>query len=190
MEILANIIAFLHLFFVIFVVVTPFITSNTAVGSISAESGNTTVSSISAESGNTLILLFYCFIVFSVMFHWITNNHGCVLTLIESKLRNKQPTQTFMGRLISPVYKISRLEVRLITLALFLYAFYKSHIWDPIVFYKTINLFSLQYKIFINKFNDQILPGVSTLPVIPVQIPLNEHTQTDVDDQTFHPQPV
>lgn len=165
MEILANIIAFLHLFFVIFVVVTPFVTNN------------------------TLILLFYCFIVFSVMFHWITNNHGCVLTLIESKLRNKQPTQTFMGRLISPVYKISRLEVRLITLAIFLYAFYKSRIWDPIIFYKTINLFSLQYKIFINKFNDQILPAVSTPPVIPVQIPLNEHIQTDVGDQTFHPQP-
>lgn len=166
MEILANVIAFLHLFFVIFVVVTPFITDD------------------------TLILLFYCFIVFSVMFHWITNNHGCVLTLIESKLRNKQATQTFMGRLISPVYKISRLEVRLITLALFIYAFYKSHIWDPTTFFKTINLFSLHYKIFLNKFNDQTLPDAPTPQATPVPMKLSEQMLPDVGGQMFHPQPV
>lgn len=169
MEILANVIAFLHLIFVIFVVVTPFLTDD------------------------TLILLFYCFIVFSVMFHWITNNHGCVLTLIESKLRNKQPTQTFMGKLISPVYKISRLEVRLITLALFLYAFYKSHIWDPTTFFKTMNLFSLHYKIFLSKFNDQAQTSTfqetSYLPV-PNELPPVEQMLPDVGGQTFYTHPV
>ena len=102
MELLANIIALLHLILVIFVVSTPFVTDN------------------------PLILLFYSFIVFSIMFHWITNNDMCVLTLIESKLRNKKSNQTFMGRLISPVYRVSSLQIRLATLALFLFALYKS----------------------------------------------------------------
>jgi hypothetical protein len=169
MEILANIIAFLHLLFVIFVVVTPFVTND------------------------TLILLFYCFIVFSVMFHWITNNHGCVLTLIESKLRNKQPTQTFMGRLISPVYKISRLEVRLITLALFLYAFYKSDIWNPDTFYKTINLFSFQFKIFMNTFNGEhqtprALPTRLETPA--PMMPSEQMLQEVAGDKHFQPVPV
>lgn len=169
MEILANIIAFLHLLFVIFVVVTPFLTND------------------------TLILLFYCFIVFSVMFHWITNNHGCVLTLIESKLRNKQPTQTFMGRLISPVYKISRLEVRLITLALFVFALYKSNIWNPDTFYKTINFFSFQFKIFMNTFNGErqnthSLPRHLETPA--PMIPKQQMLQAMAGDKHFQPVPV
>ena len=124
MEILANIIAFLHLVLVIFIVSTPFLIDN------------------------TFLLLFYSFIVFSIMFHWITNNDACVLTLIESKLRNKKSNQTFMGRLISPVYRISSTEIRLATLALFLFALYKSRIWDKEKLNEIITLANLKYMIF------------------------------------------
>ena len=130
MELAANIIAFLHLILVILVVSTPFLTND------------------------TYILLFYCFMVFSIMFHWITNNDACMLTLIEAKLRNKKPTQTFMGRLISPVYRISSVEVRLATIALFLFAFYKSRIWDKAKLDEVITFAKLQYKIFMKNIKE------------------------------------
>ena len=130
MELAANIIAFLHLILVILVVSTPFLTND------------------------TYILLFYCFMVFSIMFHWITNNDACMLTLLESKLRNKKPTQTFMGRLISPVYRISSVEVRLATIALFLFAFYKSRIWDKAKLDEVITFAKLQYKIFMKNIKE------------------------------------
>ena len=174
MELLANIIAFLHLILVIFVVSTPFVTDN------------------------TLILLFYSFIVFSIMFHWITNNDMCVLTLIESKLRNKKTNQTFMGRLISPVYKISSFEIRLATLALFLFALYKSKIWNKDRLNEVISFASLQFLVFkksINKMFTETTPA--TEPAHPVwPLPQSEQQPSvqaiggEHNSQVFHPVPI
>jgi len=106
MNILANIISLLHLLFVLFVTCTPFLVTS------------------------SIVLLYYCFILFFVGIHWITNNDTCILTLIEAKLRGKKSTSTFMGQLISPIYKISAIEIHICAAFLFLFALYKSKVWD------------------------------------------------------------
>ena len=90
----ANIIAFIHLLFIIFIVTTPFVTDN------------------------PFILLYYCFILFFVMFHWYVNDDTCVLTIIEAKLRGKKDNETFMGKLIKPIYNISSNEIHYFALFL------------------------------------------------------------------------
>lgn len=37
--------------------------------------------------------------------HWMTNDDTCALTLLESNLRGISSEETFMSKLISPVYK-------------------------------------------------------------------------------------
>ena len=59
-----------------------------------------------------------------------------------------------MGRLISPVYRISSVEVRLATIALFLFAFYKSRIWDKAKLDEVITFAKLQYKIFMKNIKE------------------------------------
>ena len=174
MELLANIIALLHLILVIFVVSTPFVTDN------------------------PLILLFYSFIVFSIMFHWITNNDACVLTLIESKLRNKKSNQTFMGRLISPVYRVSSLQIRLATLALFLFALYKSKIWDKDRLNEVITFANLQFLVFKKNINEMFSATAPAAepdhPAWPLpqseQQPSAQEIGGEHSPQEFHPVPI
>jgi len=106
MNIAANIIAILHLLVILFVTTVPFATDN------------------------PFILMYYCFIVFFIMLHWHYNNDTCVLTLIEAKLRGKKDNDTFMGRLIKPIYNISSKEIQYITLFLFTFAFLKIRFWE------------------------------------------------------------
>jgi len=106
MNIAANIIAILHLFVILFVTTVPFSTDN------------------------PFILMYYCFIVFFIMLHWHYNNDTCVLTLMEAKLRGKKDNDTFMGRLIKPIYNISSKEIQYITLFLFIFAFLKIRFWE------------------------------------------------------------
>jgi hypothetical protein len=142
MNTLANIIAFFHLLFIIFIATTPFVTDN------------------------PFMLLYYCFILFFVMIHWYLNDDTCVLTLLEAKLRGKKDTETFMGRLIKPIYNISSKEIHYLGIILFLYAFLKIRIWEKEryhIIYKTIYVkYKLIYNTFYNiKFdkdiNDEIL---------------------------------
>ena len=174
MELLANIIALLHLILVIFVVSTPFLTDN------------------------PFILLFYSFIVFSIMFHWFTNNDACVLTLIESKLRNKKSNETFMGKLISPVYKVSSFQIRLATLALFLFALYKSRIWDKDRLNELIAFANLQFLVFKKNINEMFTgTGPAAEPAHPVwplpqseQQPSAQEIGGEHSPQEFHPVPI
>ena len=124
MNITANIISTLHLFFVIFVVSVPFITDN------------------------PFFLMYYCFVIFFVMVHWKLNNDTCVLTLIESKLRGKKDKDTFMGKLIKPIYNVSSREVQLTTLGLFLFAVLKIRLWDKRRTDYIYNLMYSKYRIF------------------------------------------
>ena len=174
MEITANIIAFLHLILVILVISTPFLTDN------------------------VLLLLFYCFMVFSIMFHWITSNDMCILTLLESKLRNKKTNQTFMGRLIGPVYNVSKFEVRMITLALFLFAFYKTHIWERDKLNEVIAFANLQFLIFKKNINKMFTgTGPAAEPNLPELLPPQSKLQPSVQEiggehnhQEFQPVPI
>ena len=145
MNILANIIAGLHLLFIIFVTTTPFI------------------------SDNPLILLYYCFIMFFVMFHWYLNNDTCVLTLIEAKLRGTKDNDTFMGRLIKPIYNVSSKEIQYIALSLFIFALLKSRIWEKERYEIIYRILYINYKLINNRlFNtnfDELLPNSKPLNV-------------------------
>jgi hypothetical protein len=141
MNILANIISILHLALVLFVTCTPFLISH------------------------PIGLLYYCFVLFFLGVHWITNNDTCILTIIEAKLRGKKSTTTFMSQLVSPVYKISAIEIHICVALLFLYALYKSKIWDV----KTREIISkvgyFHYKIFkknIFGFTDKVVINTSS----------------------------
>lgn len=130
MNILANIIAFLHLLFIIFITTTPFVTDN------------------------PFMLLYYCFILFFVMVHWYLNNDTCVLTLLEAKLRGKKDNDTFMGRLIKPIYNISSKEIHYLGIILFLYAFLKIRIWEKERYHIIYRTIYVKYKLIYNKLNN------------------------------------
>lgn len=128
MNTFANIIAFLHLLFVIFVTTTPFVTDS------------------------PFVLLYYCFILFFVMVHWYLNNDTCVLTILESKLRGKKDNDTFMGRLIKPIYNVSSNEIKYLAILLFIFAFLKIRFWEKErceIIYRTLYI---KYKLLYNKF--------------------------------------
>ena len=118
MNIPANIISFLHLLVVLFVINVPLI------------------------SNNPFVLMYYCFIVFFIMIHWHYNDDTCVLTLIESKLRGKKDTETYFGKLIKPIYNVSSSEVQYITLILFMTAFIKTRFWEEKQFNYICNIIS------------------------------------------------
>lgn len=77
----------LHVYFVLFAVLTPFISNN-------------------------YLLLIHCLVVPFMFLHWITNNNTCAITLMEKKLRESfhkkkgsvESKDTFSGRLVEPVY--------------------------------------------------------------------------------------
>jgi hypothetical protein len=106
MNIPANIISFLHLLVILFIINVPLI------------------------SNNPFVLMYYCFIVFFIMIHWHYNNDTCILTVIESKLRGKKDNDTYFGKLIKPIYNISSKEIQYVTLTLFTIAFLKIRFWE------------------------------------------------------------
>jgi len=123
MQLLANIIAGLHFLLILFMTVTPFVTDH------------------------PLALMYYCYISFFIMLHWYTNNDTCVLTIIESKLRGKKSNDTFMGKLIKPVYNVTSREMHILTIGLFIFAILKSRIWEKERYQVVTNLLSIQWKI-------------------------------------------
>lgn len=83
-DILLQLITLLHVIFVIFVVVTPFIGSN------------------------YFLFIYSIFIPFMIL-HWICNDNTCVLTIIERKLRKEiygkvDEEDCVTCRLIEPIY--------------------------------------------------------------------------------------
>ncbi len=49
--------------------------------------------------------------------HWLVNDDTCALTLLERRLRGVECDDSFFHRLVSPVYKISDANVRLVAWA-------------------------------------------------------------------------
>jgi len=85
-EVLLKIITALHVIFVLFVALTPFLNSN-------------------------YILLLHAFTVPFLMLHWLVNDDTCILTIIESNLRKQiyqeeyEEEDCFTCKLIKPVYR-------------------------------------------------------------------------------------
>jgi hypothetical protein len=69
--------------------------------------------------------LVYAVVIPSLWIHWMANDDGCVLTMLESHLRGVEKTSTFMHRLVSPVYSISENSLKtlswIVTIALWAY---------------------------------------------------------------------
>ena len=83
-ELLLKFITFLHIIFVLFVVITPFTNSN------------------------YLLFLHFIFVPF-LMLHWLLNDNTCILTIIERNLRKAiygkvDEEDCITCRLIEPVY--------------------------------------------------------------------------------------
>lgn len=55
-------------------------------------------------SENILQLSLHVVVAPAMVVHWLLNNDTCVLTAIEAGLRNISPGETFIGRLMSPIY--------------------------------------------------------------------------------------
>ncbi len=77
---IANIVFLIHLFIVLFVALTPFIGTQ------------------------DMMFLNFAF-MFGILMHWIGSNSTCCLTVLEQYLRGEtDPEQTFMGKIMGPVY--------------------------------------------------------------------------------------
>jgi len=135
MNFLANIISFLHFILIIFITVTPFI------------------------ADHPLILIYYSITLAFIMIHWYTNDI-CVLTIIESKLRGKKIRETFMGRLIRPVYNITSKEVHMLAFGLLFFALLKTRLWEKERYNRLKNLIYIHWRIvkfgLINMFSKKI----------------------------------
>lgn len=89
MNFAANIVWLLHILLVVWVVVTPF-------------------------TSNEPMLLLHLFAIPTLWIHWTLSDDTCSLTLLESKLRGCEPTESFFHSLVGPVYKIEDSDTRLV----------------------------------------------------------------------------
>ena len=83
-----NIIIVLHIFFVLFVVLTPFVGSN-------------------------YLMLLHVILVPFMVFHWYLNNNMCALTIVEKNIRKSlygevESDDCFTCKLIEPVYDFKK----------------------------------------------------------------------------------
>ena len=113
-EAMCNLIVVLHLIFVLFIVLAPFI-------------------------GNNYFLILHSIVVPFMMAHWYTNNNNCALTVIERNIRKNMngvetdPDDCFTHNLIAPVYDFKKNNadfttfIYLITFILWFISLYKLY---------------------------------------------------------------
>lgn len=67
-------------------------------------------------------LLLHVLLLLAILMHWIANHHFCVLSLIESKLRNIPYEDGFINSILKPVFGfgVSNRGAYLVTLTLLL----------------------------------------------------------------------
>lgn len=86
-ELAAGLVSALHLCFVVFMAWAPF-------------------------SGNRAALVMHLVVTPLLWVHWSLNDDSCVLTLLETKLRGVDSSQSFVHSLVSPVYKVRDADMR------------------------------------------------------------------------------
>ena len=79
---LADLIFVAHLLFILFIVVAPFM-------------------------DNPLIHILHVTAVITLLVHWFLSSDVCCLSLLESKLRNIEYTDSFINKIVSPVYQMN-----------------------------------------------------------------------------------
>lgn len=88
-KILLNLIVLLHLLFVLFVIITPFI-------------------------GNNYFLLLHAIVIPFMMAHWYINDNSCFLTIMEKQIRYSiygelpESEMCFSYKLIAPIYDFKK----------------------------------------------------------------------------------
>lgn len=107
-NVLANCIGAFHVLVVLFVILAPF-------------------------SNVPAIILLHIVFGVNLIIHWANNSDVCSLSLLEANLRGEHYTQSFMHRLISPIYHVTESNWSLICyvatiglIALSAYALYRS----------------------------------------------------------------
>jgi hypothetical protein len=89
-----NIIFLIHLIFLIGILVVPF-------------------------TNNRRNLEFYSILIPFIFYHWSINDDTCALTQAEMYFSGKEKEETFMGRVVGPIYKMSDDDVGKLTKTLF-----------------------------------------------------------------------
>lgn len=99
-----NIIYILHVIFIVLILVTPF-------------------------TKNTKNLEFYTVLIPFLFFHWSVNDDTCALTEMERYITGKHKNETFMNRLVKPIYKMDDNDInklfKTVLFALWFYTKYK-----------------------------------------------------------------
>lgn len=86
---LADIVRFLHICLILFIIVVPF-----------------------WKGSSWALLCLHAMACMTLIAHWIMNEDTCFLTLVECFFRGVQPDKSFMHSLVSPVYKIEDEELK------------------------------------------------------------------------------
>ena len=84
----------IHLAFILFMVLTPFF-------------------------GNEHHLTVHALVSISLFLHWLTNNDTCALSVTESLITGENTNETFIGKIVGPVYNVNSKQIWLITVLLF-----------------------------------------------------------------------
>ena len=98
---LVQLIQFIHLLIMLYIIIAPFTSS-------------------------CYHLILHSIIVPFLILHWKTNNDMCILTLIEQWMTGKEDSgETFVGRIVKPVYTITNKDIYMIVTTLWFITVYK-----------------------------------------------------------------
>ena len=89
-----NIIFFIHLVFLRFILVIPF-------------------------TNDRRNLEFYSILIPFIFYHWSVNDDTCALTQAEMAITGSKKEETFMGRVVGPIYKMEENEINHLTKTVF-----------------------------------------------------------------------
>ena len=131
---LANIIWFLHVLIILFILIAPF-------------------------TNLTALLILHITFSISLLVHWVFNSDECSLTLLESQLRGIHRNESFSYKFISPVYNMCKTDwsyfCYIITISLMCISIYKLYHSEKLS--KTIKCFSERSKDEISTYNKMLI---------------------------------
>lgn len=62
-----------------------------------------------------MYIILYITTIISLKIHWYANDDTCALTIIEQIITNKYKDETFVHRIISPIYKIENDKLNILS---------------------------------------------------------------------------
>jgi hypothetical protein len=70
-------------------------------------------------TNNKRNLEFYSMVIPFLFYHWSVNDDTCALTQAEMMVTGKHKNETFMGRLVGPIYKMEENQINNMTKTMF-----------------------------------------------------------------------